>query len=135
LQFTNKGWELAEKNLLASTVEDRVYMVTADYCFLCVCMAENEAIVERLSKVLGVPPNELVRKGLEELLESQLRSSYAEIHELKARYDVKNATDLEKKIQNGVVEEHPAWEDLIVLENLEERAKKIRKELAALKHE
>ena len=72
---------------------------------------------------------------MEELLESQLRSCYAEIHELKVRYDVKSATGLEKKIQNGVVEEHPAWEDLIVFENLEERAKKIRKELAALKHE
>ena len=98
-------------------------------------MAENDVILERLSKVLGVPPKELVRKGLEELLESQLRSSYAEIHELKVRYDVKNAIDLEKKIQNDIVEEHPAWEDLIVLENLEERAKKIRKELTALKHE
>ena len=98
-------------------------------------MVKNESTVERLSKVLGVPPKELVRKGLEELLESQLRSCYAEIHELKVRYDVKSVSGLEKKIQKSVVEEHPAWEDLIVLENLEERAKKIRKELASLKHE
>lgn len=96
-------------------------------------MGENEAMVERISKVLGVPPKELVRKGLEELLESQLRSCFAEIHELRTRYEVKNAKGLEKKIRNGAVEEHPAWEDLIVLENLEERAKKVRKELVALK--
>ena len=39
-------------------------------------------IVERLSKVLGVPPKELVRKGLEELLEAQLRACFAEIAEV-----------------------------------------------------
>jgi len=45
---------------------------------------------------------------------------------------VKTAAGLEKKIQKGAIGEHPAWEDLIVLENFE-RAQKIRKELKALK--
>jgi len=96
-------------------------------------MVENAEIVERLSKVLGVPPDELVRKGIEEFLESQLRICYAEINEAKTRYDVKNAAGLEKKIRKGAVAEHPAWEDLIVLENLEERAQKLREEQMALK--
>jgi hypothetical protein len=98
-------------------------------------MAENAAIVERLSKVFGVPPDELVRKGLEGFLEAQLRICFAEIHEIKTRYEVKSAAELEKKIRKGAIAEHPAWEDLIVLENLEERAQKIRKELVALKHD
>ena len=84
---------------------------------------------------MGVPPNELVKKGLEGLLEAQLRICFAEINEVKTRYEVKSATELEKKIENGGIAEHPAWEDLIVLENLEERAKKIREELVALKHD
>jgi phosphopantetheine adenylyltransferase len=96
-------------------------------------MVENAEIVERLSKVLGVPPDELVRKGIEEFLESQLRICYAEINETKTRHDVKSAAELEKKIRKGAVVEHPAWEDLIVLENLEERAQKIQKERMALK--
>lgn len=100
-----------------------------------ISMAENSAILERVSKVLGVPPNELVKKGLEGLLEAQLRICFAEINEVKTRYEVKSAIELEKKIENGGIAEHPAWEDLIVLENLEERAKKIREELAALKHD
>jgi hypothetical protein len=91
-------------------------------------MAENAAIVERLSRVLGVPPDELVRKSIEEFLEAQLRTCFAEIHEIKARYEVKTTAELNKKIRKGAVAEHPAWEDLIVLENLEERAQKIRKE-------
>ena len=96
-------------------------------------MVENAEIVERLSKVLGVPPDELVRKGIEEFLESQLRICHAEINETKTRHDVKSAAELEKKIRKGAVVEHPAWEDLIVLENLEERAQKIQKERMALK--
>ena len=98
-------------------------------------MAENTAILERVSKVLGVPPKELVRKGLEGLLEAQLRICFAEIHEIKTRYAVKSAIELGMNIERGVIAEHPAWEDLIVLENLEERAKNIRKELVSLKHE
>ena len=98
-------------------------------------MAENTAILERVSKVLGVQPKELVRKGLEGLLEAQLRICFAEIHEINTRYEVKSAAELGKNIEKGSILEHPAWEDLILLENLEERTKKIRKELTALKHE
>jgi hypothetical protein len=98
-------------------------------------MPENTAILERVSKVLGVPQKELVRKGLEGLLKSQLRTCSAEINEIKTKYNVATATELEKRLEKGTVEEHPAWEDLIVLENLEERIKNIRKELTALKHE
>lgn len=96
-------------------------------------MTENTAILERVSKVLGVPPKELVRKGLEELLRAQLRSCFAEINEIKTRYSVKSTTELEKEIRNGTKAEHPAWEDLILLENIEERVRQIRKELTALK--
>ena len=98
-------------------------------------MSENAAILERVSKVLGVPQKELVRKGLEGLLQSQLRTCSAEINEIKTKYNVKTIAELEKKIEKGTVGEHPSWEDLIVLENLEERIRNIRKELTALKHE
>jgi len=96
-------------------------------------MVETTVIVERVSKALGVPPDELVRRGVEEFLEAQLRACFAEVREIEARYEVKGAGELEEKIRRGVIEEHPAWEDLIVLENLEERAEKILKELKVLK--
>jgi hypothetical protein len=96
-------------------------------------MVETTVIVERVSKALGVPPDELVRKGVEGFLEALLRACFAEIYEVKARYGVKSAGELDEKIRKGVIKEHPAWEDLIVLENLEERAEKIRKEMKALR--
>ena len=70
-----------------------------------------------------------------EQLQTQLKTCSAEINEIKTKYNVKSANELEKKVEKGSVEEHPAWEDLILLENLEERIKNIRKELTALKHE
>jgi hypothetical protein len=94
---------------------------------------ENAEIVQRLSKVLGVSPDELVRKGIEEFLESQLRTCHAETQDIKMQYEIENALELEARIRKGEVAEHPAWEDLIILENLEERERKIRRELKALK--
>ena len=85
-------------------------------------------------RFLVSPNKELMRQRLERLLEAQLRICFAEIHEIKTRSEVKSAIELEK-IEKGDIAEHTAWEDLIVLENLEERAKKIRKELLALKQE
>jgi hypothetical protein len=98
-------------------------------------MVESTELVERVSKALGVPPEELIRKGIGEFVQAQLRNCLSETLELKTRYEVKSTAQLENKIRTGEVGEHPAWEDLIVLENLEERAKKIRKELKALQNE
>jgi hypothetical protein len=96
-------------------------------------VVKSGAVVERVSKVLGVPPEELIVKGVEEFLQAQLRMCLTEIQEVKTRYGVKDVVELKRKIREGVVEEHPAWEDLILLENLEERARTLREELRALK--
>jgi len=91
------------------------------------------AFVDRVSRALGVSRDELVKRGVEEFLKVQLRACFAEVHELEARYGIKGSEGLEGKIREGVVDEHPAWEDLIVLENLEGRARKIQGELDALR--
>lgn len=96
-------------------------------------MVETEEVVKRVSKSLGVRPDELVVRGVKEFLQAQLRACLAEIREVEVRHGVKSFSELEEKIRAGVVEEHPAWEDLIVLENLEERAEKIRRELKVLR--
>lgn len=95
-------------------------------------MAETAEFVDRVSRALGVSRDELVKRGVEEFLQARLRACLAEIHGLRVRYGVGGSEGLEEKIREGAVEEHPAWEDLIVLEGLEERAGKIRRELNAL---
>ncbi len=43
--------------------------------------------------------------------------------EILKRYNVNSVKELEEKIRKGEINEHPAWEDLIMLENLEEMIK------------
>ncbi|MCW3130322.1 MAG: hypothetical protein N2V75_09540, partial [Methanophagales archaeon] len=46
------------------------------------------------------------------------RMSMKDRLEILERYGVKSAKELEEKIKRGDVKEHPAWEDLITVENL-----------------
>jgi len=96
-------------------------------------LVEAAELIDRVSRALGIPREEVVKKEVEELLQAQLRACFAEINELQLQYDVKGPKDLEDKIRRGFVPERPAWEDLIVLENLEDRAEKIKRELNALR--
>jgi len=43
-----------------------------------------------------------------------------ERYELLSRYEVFSLKEVKKNIETGDTEEHPAWEDLITLENLNE---------------
>lgn len=95
-------------------------------------MTETSELVDRVSKSLGVPPDALVAGGVKEYLRAKLRAAKAEIHDLETRYRVRSPHELEEEIKKGTVEEHPAWEDLILYENLVEHAEKIRKELGSI---
>ncbi len=52
--------------------------------------------------------------------------------EILKRYSVNSAKELEEKIRRGEINEHPAWEDLITLENLEEMMKEISDDIRNL---
>ena len=95
-------------------------------------MTETSELVDRVSKSLGVPPGELVTGGIKMYLRSRLRAAQAEIHDTETKYNVKSPRELEEKIKEGSVEEHPTWEDLIQYENLVEHADKIRRELDSI---
>jgi len=64
--------------------------------------------------------NEKKKKYMEERLE------------ILKRYNVDSAKELEEKIKKGEINEHPAWEDLITLENLEETIKDISDDIRNL---
>ena len=42
-----------------------------------------------------------------------------------SRYQVTSKEGLQQKIEAGEIEDHPAWEDLILVENLDADLKKI----------
>jgi hypothetical protein len=52
--------------------------------------------------------------------------------EILSRYGVSTLSELEKGISQGRIPEHPAWENLIVIENLSARLKEIDAYLGSL---
>ncbi len=83
------------------------------------------SIVEVVAKHLGIPREKLEREAIEVWLRRRLALIEAEISEILAKYGVRNASELEEQIRKGKVEEHPAWEDLIMLERLLKEKEKL----------
>jgi len=67
---------------------------------------------------LGLSEEELYRQAMLSLLYEKKRQLLQQKLELLARYGTDTVEELETKIAEGVVNEHPAWEDLIVAENI-----------------
>lgn len=76
------------------------------------------ARVAEIARRLGIPPERLEREAIEIWLRRRLALVETEIAEILVRYGVRDIKDLEEGIWSGKIPEHPAWEDLIVLERL-----------------
>ncbi|HBY93861.1 MAG: hypothetical protein M5U01_29590 [Ardenticatenaceae bacterium] len=76
------------------------------------------AAMTEIAASLGLTENELFHQALLSFLREKKRQGLPLKLEILARYGADSITDLESKIAQGVVVEHPAWEDLIVAENL-----------------
>ena len=80
------------------------------------------SVVEEVARSLGLEPRALERDALRLWLQRRLRLVEAEIAEILARYGADSIEEIVNGVKQGRLPEHPAWEDLIVLENLlEER--------------
>jgi hypothetical protein len=72
----------------------------------------------RIADFLGLSETELMQKALRSFLLEQRRAVLAARLEILARYRAADLAELEQKIADGTVVEHPGWEDLITAENL-----------------
>lgn len=82
-------------------------------------MPLTEDIIKKIAEDAGVGMEELTMSGLLALLREKKRKIMIDILDVFSRYGVASPGELEKKIKDGEITEHPAWEDLILLENLE----------------
>ena len=89
--------------------------------------------VEEMARELGSTPDELIHESIRTFLEEKIRFSRAEQLEILRRYEVQSAKELEAKIKDGTIPEHPAWEDLINLENSLAYQKRLKELLRTLK--
>jgi len=89
-------------------------------------------IVEKIATKEGVDKEKLIVLSLIAYLNEKKRRYMEERLEILKRYSVNSMKELEEKIRKGEVEEHPAWEDLITLENLEELIREISDDIRRL---
>jgi len=77
--------------------------------------------VDEIAASLDLTESELFRQALVSLLLEKKRQTLQLRLEILARYGAVSVADLESRIAQGIVAEHPVWEDLIVAENLSSR--------------
>ncbi|MFH1774223.1 MAG: hypothetical protein ABH874_04600 [Methanobacteriota archaeon] len=76
--------------------------------------------IEEITAKLNLPENKLISESLKAWIEKEIKLAEGDIADLRDRYNVPTKDELDKKIKAGKVHSHPAWEDLITWENLEE---------------
>ena len=89
-------------------------------------------VAKELSKHLGVPEDELIRRGLRAYLEEELRKVRARIAAICVKYGVKSLEELDEKINKGEVAESDAFEDFTRLDHLEAVKRKLEEALSRL---
>lgn len=75
--------------------------------------------VRHVSKDLGINEDTLVQESIIEYLKSKIKLCMSDKLEIMSRYQISSMDEFEKKVEDGTIPEHPGWQDLITLENLE----------------
>jgi len=86
----------------------------------------------KIAELLGLTENELCQQALLSLLYEKKREVLQQRLNILARYGAGSLEDLESKIAEGAMAEHPAWEDMIVVENLSARVEELDDAISTL---
>ena len=89
-------------------------------------------VIEKIAIKEGVEKEKLMVLSLIAYLNEKKKKCMEERLEILKRYNVNSAEELEEKIRKGEINEHPTWEDLITLENLEGMIKEISDDIRNL---
>ncbi len=95
-------------------------------------MTQMATTVKEIAGSFGLAETELFRQAMISFLHEKKRQTLQLKLEILARYGADSLPDLESKIAQGSVVEHPAWEDLIVAENLSARLEELDAHLVDL---
>ena len=95
-------------------------------------MQEEMRIINEIAERISVSPDVLLKEGVRSFLMERKRELMIERLEMLSRYGVEGVKELEEKIRRGEVPEHPAWEDLIELTNLEYELREIQHDIEHL---
>lgn len=88
--------------------------------------------VEKLSRKYDINMDSFLLTSSKLMLKEKKRKFQEERFEILSRYQVVTIGEVEEKIKNGEIPEHPAWEDLIDLKNIEAEIKEIDRDIQSL---
>lgn len=88
--------------------------------------------LDRLSKKYSMSQEEFIKLGSTLAMKEKKRSLQIEKLEILARYGALTVNDLEEKIKTGDVPEHPDWEALIEIKNIESEISEIENDIRTL---
>ena len=95
-------------------------------------MPMTEDVIKKIAADTGISVGELTISGLVAFLREKRRKVMMDRLEVLDRYNVSSGEEIERKIKNGEIPEHPTWEDLILLENLESAIAQIDEDIRAI---
>lgn len=90
--------------------------------------------VKIVSKDLGINEDALIQEGIVEYINKRIKACMRDRLEILSRYNISSIDEFETKVHEGTIPEHPGWEDLITLENLENSIAKLKRELTNVKN-
>jgi len=95
-------------------------------------MSITKEIIKKVAEDTGITVDELAVSGFLALLREKRRKVMLDRLDVLARFGATSAEEIGKKIKDGEIPEHPAWEDLIFLENLESAIIRIDEDIKAI---
>jgi hypothetical protein len=88
--------------------------------------------VEKISRKYNINMDNFILAGSKLMLKEKKRKFQQERFEILSRYQVASIGEVEERIKNSEIPEHPAWEDLIELKNIEAEIKEIDRDIQSL---
>ncbi len=88
--------------------------------------------VETIANKYPMSTDEFISLGSKLALKEKKKNFQIEKIEILARYSTETVNELQQKIKEGTVPEHPAWEDLIEIQNIEVEIKEIEGDIKTL---
>lgn len=85
-----------------------------------------------IARSFGLTEEKLMEQALRRFLIEKRREILQERLGILARYQVDTIGQFEERIATGEIVEHPGWEDLITVENLEASLEEINEHLQGL---
>jgi hypothetical protein len=91
-----------------------------------------EKTYENIAQKFFISIEQLLQESINSYLLDRKKVLMNERFEMLSRYAVTHVDELEEKIKQGLLPEHPSWEDLIDLRNLEREIQGIQDDISRL---